>query len=331
VRDQAGKVLPQPKARGGRPLPSFFDMVRKEGKADQGRDIFFRTGANSCAGCHRVQGRGQWVGPDLSTIGTKYGRDELLRSILNPSAAIGYNFRTLVVATDDGRVFTGLPVEDTADRIVLKTTDGQRVSLRPKEVEERSNSDLSLMPEGLAETMSDQDLADLLSFLSTLKQSVSIVGQYQVIGPLAEEKNTPAFDTRERISPALNLRGPEGQKLSWRRLDANAESLADLTTLVGNDPSRAAYVTAPVVSPIAQQARLVIDTKADVRAWLDGKALALPSAGDDQTRTLVVDLPRGRCDLIIRVPGGPGATLVTTFVTDRPLSFRTDETKVSAR
>ena len=52
------------------------------------------TGTNSCGGCHRVQGQGQWVGPDLSTIGTKYGKDELLRSILNPSAAIGYNYRT---------------------------------------------------------------------------------------------------------------------------------------------------------------------------------------------------------------------------------------------
>ena len=50
------------------------------------------------------QGRGQWIGPDLSTIGVKYGRDELIRSILSPSAAIGYSFRSLVVALADGRV-----------------------------------------------------------------------------------------------------------------------------------------------------------------------------------------------------------------------------------
>ena len=48
----------------------------------------------------RARARGQWVGPDLSTIGTKYGKDELLRSILNPSAAIGYNYQTAVVATE---------------------------------------------------------------------------------------------------------------------------------------------------------------------------------------------------------------------------------------
>ena len=59
-------------------------------------------------------GDGQWVGPDLSTIGVKYGRDELIRSILSPSAAIGFSFRSLVVALTDGRVITGLPVEETA-------------------------------------------------------------------------------------------------------------------------------------------------------------------------------------------------------------------------
>jgi putative heme-binding domain-containing protein len=306
-------------------------MVRVEGQADRGRDVFFRTGANSCGGCHRVQGRGQWVGPDLSTIGTKYGREELLRSVLSPSTAIGYNFRTLVIGLDDGRVITGLPVEDTPDRLVLKTAEGERVTVRPNQVEERKNSDVSLMPEGLAETMSDQELADLLSFLSILKQPVSIVGQYLVIGPLAEAKDTPAFDTSAKVDLSANLRGPEGQKLAWRRLDANAESLADLGTLVGGDPAKCAYVYAPVVSPVVQQARLVLDSKADLKAWLNGKELDLPAPSADQTRTLLVDLPRGRSDLLIRFPGGPGATLVTTFVTDRPLAFRTDEEKVSDR
>jgi putative heme-binding domain-containing protein len=341
VRDRAAQVLPLPRTRGGRPLPSFGEMVRKEGRADRGREIFFRqpeagvaavAGATACGNCHRVQGRGQWVGPDLSTIGTKYGRDELLRSILNPSAAIGYNFRTMVVGLDDGRVVTGLPVEDTPDRLVLKTADGQRVALRPNQVEQRKNSDVSLMPEGLAETMSDQDLADLLSFLSTLRQPVSVVGQYQVVGPLAEKEGAPALDTGSDVDLSATLRGPEGQKLAWRRLDADAEGRADLTTLVGNGPARAAYLYAPVVSPLAQQARLVVESKADVKAWLNGKPVALPDAGADGARALVVDLPAGKNGLLLRVDGAPGAAaVVTTFVTDAPLAFRADEVKDPAK
>ena len=98
LRDEAARVLPLPSAAGGRPLPPVGELLRREGDPEKGRVVFFRVGLNSCASCHRVRGQGQWVGPDLSTIGTKYGKDELLRSILNPSAAIGYNYRALVLA-----------------------------------------------------------------------------------------------------------------------------------------------------------------------------------------------------------------------------------------
>ena len=331
VRDAAASVLPLPKSKSGRTLPPFYELVRREGKADHGREIFFKTGANGCASCHRVQGQGQWIGPDLSTIGTKYGRDELIRSILNPSAAIGYNYRSLTIGLDDGRVITGLPVEDTADRLVIKTAEGERVTIKPSSIEVRKTADISLMPEGLAETMEDQDFIDLLTFLTTLRQPVSIVGQYQVVGPLAEANGASAFDTALKVDTTTKLRGPEGQSLAWRRLNANAESLVDLSTLVGNDPAKSAYLFAPIVSPIAQQARVVLDTKGDVKAWLNGKSLDLPVASEGQPRVVFVDLPQGSSDLLIRVAGGANVSLVTSVVSDKPIAFQAEETKVSAR
>ena len=196
IRDQAGKVLPMPKIADGRVLPPVSQLLRRNGHPDKGRAIFFSTGQTACASCHRVQGQGQWIGPDLSTIGTKYGKDELLRSILNPSAAIGYSFRSLVVALTDGRTITGLAVEDTPDRLVLKTADGQRIAIRPGDVEDRKTSDVSLMPDGLAQTMTDQELVDLLDYLSTLRKPVSIAGQYHVIGPLTEPSGQPVINPR---------------------------------------------------------------------------------------------------------------------------------------
>jgi putative membrane-bound dehydrogenase-like protein len=326
IRNMAAQVLPLPRTATGRPLPPLNELLVRPGQADHGRAVFFRTGTNGCGSCHRVQGQGQWIGPDLSTIGTKYGKDELLRSILNPSEAVGYSFRAQVVALNDGRVLTGLAVEDGPDRLVLKTAEGQRITIRPGDIEDRKTSDLSLMPEGLAQTMSDQDLVDLLAFLSVLRQSVSIVGQYHVIGPVAESNGTLALDPQHAVDLTLNLRGPEGQKLSWRRLDANAESLADLTALAGSAPTRGVYLYAPVISPIQQDARIVLDTKADINVWLGGKSLSVSRPSDDGPTARVVTLPRGSSDLLIRVGGGPGATLVTTFVSSRPLTFRGDET-----
>ncbi|MHC5544773.1 PVC-type heme-binding CxxCH protein, partial [Singulisphaera rosea] len=265
-------------------LTSFASVIRRDGKADHGREVFFKAtptldgqnSATACGRCHRVQGQGEWVGPDLSTIGTKYGKDELLRSILSPSSAIGYNYRSSVVATKSGQVYTGLPVEDGPDRLVLKTSEGQRVTIRPSDIEERGSSDVSLMPEGLAESLSDDDLVDLLTFLTSLRQPVSVVGQYQVIGPLAESNGTLAFDPSEKVDLTATLRGPEEQKIAWRRTGADAEGRADLSTIVGNDPKRVAYVHIPVRSPFEQDARLVLDTKAEIRGWFNGSELTLP-------------------------------------------------------
>ena len=151
IREEAAKVLPLPKIAGGQPLPSIGELMRRPGDANHGREVFFRAGSNSCGGCHRVQGQGNWVGPDLSTIGVKYGRDELIRSILNPSAAIGYSFRSMVLALSDGRVLTGLPVEESSDRIVLKTADGQRVTVPTASIEDAGPATSRSCPKGSAQ------------------------------------------------------------------------------------------------------------------------------------------------------------------------------------
>jgi putative membrane-bound dehydrogenase-like protein len=330
VREAAARVLPQPTLAGGHPLPPIGELIRRDGDPDRGRDVFFRDGANSCGGCHRVQGRGRWVGPDLSTIGVKSGRDELVRSILNPSAAIGYNFRSLVVALDDGRVITGLPVEETADRLVLKTAAGERVTVAPGAVEDRRTSDVSLMPEGLAQTLTDRELVDLLAYLSALRRPVSIVGQYHVLGPLDEPGGTPRVGPATAVDLEASVDDGRGRKLSWRRMDANAEGLVDLSALAPGEPGRAAaaYAYTPILSPEAQKARLVLDTPAEVAVWLNGKQVALAGGGGlagDEPRAATVDLPRGPGTLLIRLAldgrSRAHAHLVTTLVADQPIGF----------
>ena len=338
IRDRAAKLLPLPKTAGGRPLPPFYDLVRSEGDASRGRQVFFRDGAGessatalqACGSCHRVQGVGQWVGPDLSTIGTKYGKDELLRSILTPSSAIGYNYRGVTIATKDGRVLTGLPVEESSARLVLKTAGGERVALRPEEIEEKRFSEVSLMPEGLAESMGERDLIDLLAFMATLKQPVSIVGRFTAAGPIAEKKDMLAIDPTRPDATASSLKGAGGEEAAWRRVEANAEGVIETATLPSGDatPDRFVYLHTPVTSLSDQDARLVLDTKAPVRAWLGGQELVLPDVANDGPRTLALKLAKGTTELVLRVPAG--AALVTTFVADRPVEFSPIEANASA-
>lgn len=316
VREAAAAVLPLPAAANGRPLPPIDELLRRQGDPARGEAVFFRKSSEACASCHRVQGRGRWVGPDLSTIGVKYGKGELLNSILNPSAAISYNFRSLVLALSDGRVVTGLPVEETPQKLVVKTAEGERVAVAPREIEERRIAETSLMPDNLAGTMSDGDLVDLLAYLGTLRKPVGVVGRLRAVGPIAGEGPKPGVDLDAPVPDG------EGRSLPWRRADADAEGRVDFGPFLA--PGKAAFAVAPIDSPAAQEATLVLDGGAEVLAWLDGRRVELKRAEADGPATASVSLPAGRSVLLIRAtigPGGEGASLATTIVSAAPVAF----------
>lgn len=316
IRDQALELFPI-KSKDGKPLPSTGELMRRDGDAERGKQVFFaaETGEGartSCASCHRVQGAGQWIGPDLSTIGMKYGKEELLRSILNPSAAISYTFRSLVVGTNDGRVVTGLPIEDTPTRLVLKTADGARVALSPATIDERKDAELSLMPEGLTESLGEQDLVDLLAYLTTLKQPVSIAGAVMAAGPFPAGALPDNLQAAVRSDAPLNL-GDGKPPHAWSKLTANAEGIATFAHAEEGDY----LVHLPISSPVAQTARLVLDATRVEAVWLDGKRIEL----DPATNVAELRLPAGASDLNVQVWAKQGDGLVVTIVSDQPVSF----------
>jgi len=261
----------------------------------------------------------------------KYGRDELIRSILSPSAAIGYNFRSVVVALADGRVITGLPVEEAADRLVLKTAAGERVAVPIGSIEERRTSDVSLMPDGLAQALTEGELVDLIAYLSTLRRPVAIAGQYHILGPIAESGTftTPRIHPTEKVDLDATVDDGRGHNLTWRRVNANAEGIVDLSALVTAESKGGsfAYLYTPLVSPVAQRARLVLDTPAEASAWVNGKPVDLSASGGEKggAREAELELPQGSGWLLIRLAlegrSRPPATLVTTIVADQPVGF----------
>ncbi|MGC8639628.1 MAG: PVC-type heme-binding CxxCH protein [Isosphaeraceae bacterium] len=243
----------------------------------------------------------------------------------------------VIWALDDGRVVTGLPVEDTPERVVVKTAEGQRVVVRTGEIEQRETSDVSLMPEGLAQTLAPEELIDLLAFLSSLRQPVSIVGQYHVIGPMTEPGGKRTFDGSSKIDLAANVRGPRAEPLTWRRLAANAEGLADLTAMAGGSPQTVIYAATKVTSPIDQPAKLVVETHSGVTVWLRGNQVISsgPTRATSEPREVEVTLPRGTSTLLLRLTGGlqktGQGTLVTTFVSARAVSFTGQGASLSSK
>ncbi|MCL6503992.1 MAG: c-type cytochrome [Pirellulales bacterium] len=132
------------------------------GKGDpySGKRLF----AAACAKCHRLFGEGGDVGPDL----TAYKRDDvenLLLHVVHPSAEIREGFGTWQALTGGGRLLAGLLIERDEQAVVLRTSDGQNVTLLMEDLEELIPQQKSLMPEGLTRSLSDQQVRDLAAYL----------------------------------------------------------------------------------------------------------------------------------------------------------------------
>ena len=135
-------------------------VLDRPGDPFAGWEVFQRT----CATCHTIYGEGAAVGPDLTNNG-RSSFDHVLTSLLDPNLVVGTSYRTRTVRTTDGRVLAGLVVEDDGSRVVLRV-EGGREEVLPRAEIELERDGLSMMPERLEEQLSEQELVDLLVFLS---------------------------------------------------------------------------------------------------------------------------------------------------------------------
>jgi len=141
------------------------------GNPDQGRQLFLQAEGIACRNCHRIGDQGKEVGPDLTTIGQKQTPEQLLESILEPSKNIDPKFVTWLAETTEGRVFSGLLAEKTETAVSLRDAQNEIHRLRTDEIEELVPQEKSLMPELLFRDMTAQQVADLLAFLCSLRET----------------------------------------------------------------------------------------------------------------------------------------------------------------
>ena len=128
-------------------------------------EVVFRR---ECKTCHRVGEVGQDIGPNMATIRHR-APEEVLLHILDPNREVGPNYIAYVIITNDGRVLTGLIVEETAHSITLCRATGERETILRSNIEEFAATGQSLMPVGFEDRIPPQEMADLLAFLLMLK------------------------------------------------------------------------------------------------------------------------------------------------------------------
>ncbi len=164
-------VLDPAKQKTGRPAPTDVAAWMERlnalpGKADPnaGRRVFHHASIGQCANCHRHSGRGNVVGPDLSLVKLQTDRAGLLRSILEPNRDVAPQYFATVLELADGNVFTGILLRSSSVDVYRDSNGKERV-FQKSDVVMRKELTTSVMPTGLVEQLSDEDLRDLLMFL----------------------------------------------------------------------------------------------------------------------------------------------------------------------
>src|SRR4051794_36481263 len=140
------------------------------GDPGAGRKLFFDLKSKAqCVKCHSIGGDGGRIGPSLDRIASRRAAEFVMESIVQPSKEIAPEFEAVVVATKEGKVITGLRINETNFNIQLREENGRFHSFLKRDLEEVKVMAKSLMPENLAELLTVKDLPALFAYLMTLE------------------------------------------------------------------------------------------------------------------------------------------------------------------
>jgi uncharacterized repeat protein (TIGR03806 family) len=140
-----------------------------KGDATRGKELFFKSAGLQCVNCHRIGEIGSTLGPDLTLIGKKYSRGQLLESVLEPSKSIEPKYAAYLLVTTDGQLHTGLVAQKTETEVVLRTVGDKEIRVPASKVATLAPQKNSLMPEQLLRDLTAEQAADLLEYLASLK------------------------------------------------------------------------------------------------------------------------------------------------------------------
>lgn len=150
-------------------LARYRTAALQGGDAERGKAVF-NSKAAACTKCHVVSGKERKAGPNLRTTGDKFTREQLIRTVLEPSAKIHPDHATTTVTTTAGKAINGVLVSRTGKELQLLDSEGKLVRIPVGTIEIEKRSKTSLMPAGVYKTVKSDEFTDLIAYLATLRQ-----------------------------------------------------------------------------------------------------------------------------------------------------------------
>jgi putative membrane-bound dehydrogenase-like protein len=145
-------------------IARYQKSLELKGDPAKGKAVFKET----CAACHRLEGVGEAVGPDLASI-TNRGAEAVLTNILDPNREVLPQYYTYVLTTDADVIVTGMISAETANTVTIRKADGTSETVQRVNIASLRSTGLSAMPEGLEDKLDIQAMADLLAYLNSIK------------------------------------------------------------------------------------------------------------------------------------------------------------------
>jgi putative heme-binding domain-containing protein len=290
---KAGKLEPLPSSLTPEQVNDLVAKVSASGNAQRGEAVY-RKASIACMTCHAIGGAGGVIGPDLVSIGSSAPVDYLVESLFDPNKKIKEGYHLTTIQTRDNKVFTGMVTQKTGTETILRDAAGTLTTIPSGNIASLTSIPTSLMPQGLTAALRQDEVVDLLRFLSELGKD----GAYKV-GPERYVRRFKTIADSASTSMLLSQRGlvpivqePEG--LSWAPAYSRVNGTLDPTefpsfTYKGGQHTAFAFeldVTTPGATGFA------FDRTSGLRLWVDGAEVKLLP----QT---MVDLEKGRHRMVL--------------------------------
>jgi putative membrane-bound dehydrogenase-like protein len=145
-------------------ITKYQKALDLKGDATKGKAVF----KESCASCHRLEGVGEAVGPDLASVKNR-GTESVLTNVLDPNREVLPQYYTYLLTTDEDVIISGMIAAETANTVTIRKSDGTSETVQRVNIQSLRSTGLSAMPEGLEEKIDLQAMADLLAYLNSIK------------------------------------------------------------------------------------------------------------------------------------------------------------------
>jgi putative heme-binding domain-containing protein len=154
-----------PENTGRKREKAYAAIEKLSGNVDNGSHIFGRV----CASCHKIGKVGYTFGPELTDVGKRLNRHDIVESIIEPSKKVDPKYVTTTILTNDGKVDTGFILSKTKDSVTLLMAGGKQETVRTEDIDQMAETKQSSMPENLASTLAPSEFLDVVEYLTTRK------------------------------------------------------------------------------------------------------------------------------------------------------------------